>query len=169
MEAKDCSGTTHLGPGEGRAVRMPGAQLLTRKVSSEQTGGAYSLFEAAVRPGGGPAPHIQHEEDECFYVLEGVFEFLIEDVKIEAGPGSLLYVPKGNLHAFENVGETTGKLMMSQTPGGLHERFIEELGEETREPKPGEAGSPTVFPSTGFERLAAIGAECGVEVVWPTR
>jgi mannose-6-phosphate isomerase-like protein (cupin superfamily) len=166
MEAKDRSDAAYVGPGEGRAMWMPGAQLLTRKVSSEQTGGAYSLFEAAVRPGGGSDPHIQHEEDECFYVLEGVFEFFIEGVRIEVGPGSLIYIPMGTLHAFENVGEATGKLLMSQTPGGLHERFIEEIGEEAQEPNPGKAATPAATPSSDFERLAEIGVEYGVEAMW---
>ncbi len=46
-------------------------ELVTRKVSSKQTGRAYSLFETTVQPQGGPPPHIQHQEDEFFYVLEG--------------------------------------------------------------------------------------------------
>ena len=44
METNKLS-TTHSGPGEGQTVPMPGAQLFTRKVGGEQTGGAYSLFE----------------------------------------------------------------------------------------------------------------------------
>jgi mannose-6-phosphate isomerase-like protein (cupin superfamily) len=164
MEAQDRGDAAHLGPGEGLAVRMPGAQLLTRKVGGARTGGAFSLFEVAVRPGGGQAPHIQHEEDECFYVLEGRFAFLIERDKTEAVPGSLLYVPKGTLHAFENVGGGTGKLLMSQTPGGLHERFVEETGE----PVSGfaVAGSdPSAGGPPRNERFAAKAAEYGIETV----
>src|SRR3712207_8115415 len=118
MEAKD-RGAVHLGPGEGLAVRMPGAQLLTRKAGGARTGGAFSLFEVAVQPGGGPAPHIQHEEDECFYVLEGRFAFLIERARTEAGPGSLFLVPQGTPHCFENVGGATRQPPMRQTPGGV--------------------------------------------------
>jgi mannose-6-phosphate isomerase-like protein (cupin superfamily) len=44
---------------------------LTYKVPSQRTGGAYSLFEVATHPGAGPPPHVQHREDESFYVLEG--------------------------------------------------------------------------------------------------
>jgi mannose-6-phosphate isomerase-like protein (cupin superfamily) len=145
---------------------MPRARLITRKVSGEQTGGAYSLFEVLVAPGGGEAPHVQHREDECFYVLEGRFEFLHEDARIETGPGSLVYVPKGDMHAFENAGETTGKLLVSQTPGGAYEGFVEEVGE----PATGEgrlqaaAGSPN-----NAEKLAAVGAGYGVETVPPER
>lgn len=41
--------TAHLGLGEGRAVRMPGGCLITRRVGSEPTGGAYSFFEVEGR------------------------------------------------------------------------------------------------------------------------
>ena len=163
IEVRDLSSTVHVGPAEGQAVRMAGAQLITRKVSSEQTGGAYSLFEVAVEPNGGSQPHIQHREDECFYVLEGQFEFVIEGASIEVGPGSLIYVPKGNLHAFKNVGRATGRLLVNQTPGGLYERFIEEMGKLLATE---EAAFPTAEePPPEAERLSAIGAEYGVETV----
>jgi uncharacterized cupin superfamily protein len=29
-------------------------------------------------PGSGQPPHVQHRENEAFYVLEGDFEFLVE-------------------------------------------------------------------------------------------
>ena len=159
MEVRDPSTTSssavHVAPAEGRAVRMAGAQLVTLKVNSEQTGGAYSLFEVAVAPKGGSQPHVQHREDECFYVLEGRFEFLVEGAGIEAGPGSLVYVPKGNLHSFENVGETTGRMLVSQTPGGVYEGLVEEVGE----PATGEAVPPAMEDQPNAERLAEIGAE----------
>ena len=167
MELRDPSNTSsnavHIGLAEGRAVRMPGTTLVTLKVSSEQTGGAYSLFEVLVAPGGGEGPHVQHREDECFYVLKGRFEFVIEGSKVEAGPGSLIYVPKGNLHTFENVGETTGKMLVSQTPGGVCEGFVEEVGEPATE----ETGSPATEKPSNLERLAAVGAQYGVEIVAP--
>lgn len=165
MEARDFGGAVHLGRGEGLAVRMPGAQLLTLKVGGARTGGAYSLFEIAVWPGGWQAPHIQHEEDECFYVLEGVFAFLIERARTEAGPGSLLYVPKGTLHAFENVGGTTGKLLMSQTPGGLHERFVEETGAPVSGFVVAESDPSAEGSSGRTERLVAKAAQYGIETV----
>ena len=163
IEVREQSNTIYLGPREGQTVRMSGAQLLTCKVSGEQTGGAYSLFEAAVGPGGGPLPHIQHREDECFYVLEGRFEFVIEGARIEVGTGSLIYVSKGNLHAFENTGTTTGRLLVSQTPGGGYEGFVEQVGE----PATGEITPAAMESLKEAEKLAAVGAEYGVEIVSP--
>ena len=157
--------TVHLGPGEGRAVWMSGAEeaLVTHKVSAEQTGGAYSLFEVEVRPEGSEPPHIQHRDDECLYVLDGEFEFLDDDgstTKV-VGPGSVVYVPKGNLHRYRNTSEKTGRLLVVHTPGGSHELYLEEAGELAANRT---TSSATEGPSDA-ERIVAIGVEHGVEIV----
>ena len=128
-EEKVETGVTHVPPGEGRSLWVLG-ELVTYKTTSEQTGGAYSLFEVITQPGNGVLPHVQHREDESFYVLEGEYEFL-DDAggTTRAGAGSLIYVPRGNLHAHKNVGVKPARMLISQTPGGLHERFFEEIGE----------------------------------------
>jgi quercetin dioxygenase-like cupin family protein len=134
-------------------------ELVTRKVASEQTGGAYSIFEVVSQPQGGPPPHIQHREDECFYVLEGEYEFLVEGRTLRMPAGSLLYVPKGTLHAYRNVGEGTGRMLVNQTPGGLHERFFEDLGkpaEDTSTPGPEEPPNA--------QRIGAIATKYGIEI-----
>lgn len=155
--------TTYLRPGEGRAVWVLG-NLIIYKVTAEETGGAYSLFEGLVRPREGTPPHIQHREDECFCVLEGEFEFLTGEEVLRARSGSLLYVPRGTLHAFENVGERVGRVLISHTPGGLHERFFEEIGSEatSREEPPIADGPPD------FAAIAATAARYGIEMPPPS-
>ena len=153
METKN-AGTVRVGVGEGRALRMPGSVSVTRKVGSGRTGGAYSLFEVEVAPGGGEAPHVQHREDECIRVIEGRFEYLGEDGRFEIGAGDLVYVPRGDLHAYTNVGATTGRLLVLHTPGGGHERFLDEVGDE--------AASESIMPDP--ERLAGVAAGYGIEI-----
>jgi len=152
--------STHLPPGaDSRTLWLLG-EMVAYKITSDQTGGAYSLFEVKTPPGSGAPPHVQHREDEAFYVLEGEYEFLIEGRTINAGPGSLIYVPKGNLHAHTNFGEGMARMLLSQTPGGLHERFFEEIGEETKD----------ISKSVGSEDppdregIAEIAAEYGIEM-----
>jgi quercetin dioxygenase-like cupin family protein len=157
LEEKDHS-TTQVGPREGRLLWVLG-ELVTRKVANEQTGGAYSLFEVVTQPQVGPPPHIQHREDECFYVLEGEYEFLVEGRTLRMPAGSLLYVPKGNLHAHKNVGEGTGRMLVSQTPGGLHERFFEELGEPAKDTL-----SPVSEEPPNVQRIGTIAAKYGIEI-----
>jgi mannose-6-phosphate isomerase-like protein (cupin superfamily) len=159
-EEKMEKGVAHVPPGEGSKSLWVLGELVTYKVASEQTGGAYSLFEVLSQPQGGPLPHIQHREDECFYVLEGEFEFLNNGCVFGMGPGSLVYVPRGNLHAYKNVGNEPGKMLVSQTPGGLHERFLEKLGE----PVTDSATPPVPEGPPELGRLVALAVKYGIEI-----
>jgi mannose-6-phosphate isomerase-like protein (cupin superfamily) len=154
---------SHVAPGRGGKSLRAFGELVMCKITSYQTGGAYSLFEVASQPGGGPPPHVQHREDEAFYVLEGEYEFLDEGRTVNVGAGSLIYVPKGNLHAHKNVGEEPARMLVSQTPGGLHERFFEEIGKEATD----KATPPVPDDPPDMERIAKIAAEYGIEMPSP--
>ncbi len=157
METRD-PGTDRALPARGLPVSMPVARLVTTRVAAERTGWAYSLFEVEVGAGGGERPHIQHREDEYLYVLEGRFDFVVEGVETEAGPGAHLYVSKGALHAYENAGDAAGRLIVVHTPGGPQERFVEAAGEP--------ADEPVLHPSsrTSPEGFALLAAEHGIEI-----
>jgi mannose-6-phosphate isomerase-like protein (cupin superfamily) len=155
-------GVTHIPPGGGRSLWVLG-ELVTYKTTSEQTGGAYSLFEVSTQPGIGPPPHVQHREEESFYVLEGVYEFVVESHSLRAGAGSLLYVPKGTLHAYKNVGEGLARMLMSQTPGGLCEHFFEEVGN----PVDNEALPLVVGDQPDVKKIVTIGIRYGIEIPSP--
>jgi mannose-6-phosphate isomerase-like protein (cupin superfamily) len=47
--------------------------------------------------------HVHHEDDEAWYVLEGVLRFRIGEEICEAGPGSAVLAPKGTPHAYGNA------------------------------------------------------------------
>jgi quercetin dioxygenase-like cupin family protein len=163
VEAKDQEAgeyVAYLPPGEGGKSLWVLGELVTYKITSYQTGGAYSLFEVETPPGSGVPPHVQHREDEAFCVLEGEYEFLLEGCTIDAGTRSLIYVPKGNLHAHINVGEGIGRMLVCQTPGGLHERFFEEIGEKTKD----RSTAPVSEDPPDMERIAKIAAEYGIEI-----
>jgi len=130
---------------------MPGGRLVTTRVAAERTGWAYSLFEVGVEAGGAEGPHIQHREDEWLYVLDGRFGLAVEGVASEAGPGTHLYVPRGALHAYENVGDGTGRLLVVHTPGGSQESFL------------AAAGGPR-GPGRDPEGFAVLAAEHGIEI-----
>ena len=155
-------GVAHVPPGEGTRSLWVLGELVTYKVPSRQTGGAYALFEVTTRPGSGPPPHVNHREDEAFYVLEGDYEFLTGGETMRAGAGSLIYVPKGTLHTHKNVGEGVGKLLLSQTPGGLYEIFFEKAGRLADS----EDGGPSDFEEQSDikGRVAEVAAEHGIEI-----
>jgi mannose-6-phosphate isomerase-like protein (cupin superfamily) len=161
-EEKMEKGVSQVPPGEGGKPLWVFGELVTYKITSDQTGGAYSLFEVASQPGeGGQPPHVQHREDEAFYVLEGEYEFVVEGRTMRVGAGSLIYVPRGNLHAHKNTGEVLGRLLVSQTPGGLHERFFERIGQ----PVAGESWPPVSEDPQDMRRIRAIAAEYGIKIL----
>jgi len=96
--------------------------LLHWHVLSAETGGAFALGEALVRPGGEPPLHVHAREDETFYVLEGEVTFQRGHERIEAGTGDAVFMPRGVQHGFA-VQTDTARLLQAFTPGGLEEAF----------------------------------------------
>jgi hypothetical protein len=83
---------------------------------------------------------------------------------VVASAGSLVYVPRGNLHTYKNVGSEPGRMLVSQTPGGLHERFFEELGEEAQRL----TAPPALEGQPDIRRIAMAAAKYGIEISPPT-
>ncbi len=150
-------------PDGGRSIWLLG-MLVTFKAVSEETGGEYSLYELTVPPQLGALPHIHHAENEAFYVLDGEVEFLKGERTVRAGVGEFVFIPKGVVHGFKNVGQEPARCLGIVTPGGLAEKLLTGLGEpakaETLPPLP--EGPPDV------ERIAAIVSKYDTEMVLPS-
>ncbi len=135
-----------LGPGEGRPV--PGREEVVLKATGAETGGAVAVLEATTAPGDGPAPHVHHDNDELFYVLEGRMRFRVGDRTVEAGAGAFLFVPRGTVHAARNVGAGPVRLLTAFVPAGP-ERAMEAFAQaspEERDRLARESGSEFVAP-----------------------
>ena len=138
-------------------------ELVTYKVTGEQTGGACSLFEVSSPPGGGPPPHVQHRGDESIYVLEGEFEFLLEDNMTRLEAGSLVFVPRGSLHTHKNVGDGPARMLVGHTPGRAHEQYFEEIGS----PADDRPSTPPAGVRPSMQEIVAIAAGHGIEILPP--
>ena len=97
-------------PDGGDSVWLVGDRI-TVKLTSEETGGVYSVAEEISPPQGGPPPHTHSQVEETLYVLEGEVEFLLGEDTIPAGAGSCVYVPRGALHTFKNVGTSPSRVL----------------------------------------------------------
>jgi quercetin dioxygenase-like cupin family protein len=151
-------GFAHIPPGGGRSLWVFG-ELVTYKTTGRQTGGAYSLFEVASQPGTGPPPHVQHREEEAFWVLEGEYEFLIEGRTLTASAGALVSVPKGTLHTHKNLGGDASRMLVTHTPGGLSEKFFEEMGLFLTAP----SSVPPAPTPEELQRMLELGRKYGIE------
>lgn len=94
----------------------------------EQTGGSLGLFRQTIAPKSGPPVHVHQDEDEFFYVVSGEFKVKVGDRVTTAPAQSVLFIPRGTAHAFENVGTEPGVLLVGVTPGGFEKMFAERQG-----------------------------------------
>ena len=111
--------------GEGRAVRIPGAEL-TIKVSSRDTNGAFAVFEGHTPPLEGPPLHRHKYQDEWWYIVKGEYRFEVDGEEIYASAGSVVFAPRGSSHTFQNIGTETGWTITTSVPGGI-DLFFEAL------------------------------------------
>ena len=95
------------------------------RASAETTGGAFTLFEE-VPPLADTPLHVHENEDELFHVLEGEHVFRVGDRDFPAGPGGLVFAPRGVPHAQRRVVPTEGRLLVLTSPAEL-EGFFREL------------------------------------------
>jgi len=110
----------------GEAIWFLG-QLFVLKAANEDTGGAFALSEVLCAQGPAAPLHVQPNEDETFYVLEGDLTVHIDGEEITASVGSTVFIPRGTPHAFR-VDSETARLLVLNTPAG-HERFFRAVGE----------------------------------------
>jgi mannose-6-phosphate isomerase-like protein (cupin superfamily) len=116
-----------------RAPRFSGAQgreadITEILATSEQTGGPLGLFRQTIAPKSGPPLHIHRANDEFFYIVSGEFKFKLGDRIVSAPARSIVFVPRGTAHTFENLGMEPGVLLVGVTPGGLEKMFAERQG-----------------------------------------
>jgi mannose-6-phosphate isomerase-like protein (cupin superfamily) len=91
-------------------------------IDGEDTNGAFSLWEGMQKPGSEPPLHVHHASDETFFVLDGRMRFLIGDRIYDAGPGDVVFAPRGIPHAFRIKSPVVRSITLS-TPSGFEEWF----------------------------------------------
>jgi quercetin dioxygenase-like cupin family protein len=127
-----------LGPGEGEVVHLfaLGVRFM---IDGAATGGAFSLVEHPLPPRALGAPvHTHRNEDEYSYVLEGRVGVQLGEDVLEAGPGELVFKPRGVAHAFWNAGDEPARLLELISPAGF-ENYFRELAPLLSTSEPDEA------------------------------
>lgn len=114
-----------VGAGDGERIEFSGAEFVVR-ATGETTGGAFSIIEE-IDPLDTPR-HMHSNEDELWYILEGEHIFQIGDDEVTAGPGDIVFAPRGVPHSQRRVTPRTGRFLEFYTPAGF-EGFFRELAE----------------------------------------
>ena len=121
------SGPRIVGPADGEFVDL-GSLGIRFMVWGEESGGGFSLVEHPIPPRSLAAPLHRHtREDEYSYVLEGRMGAQLGDEIVLAGPGDLVFKPRGQWHTFWNPGDEPCRILEIISPAGF-ERYFDELG-----------------------------------------
>jgi quercetin dioxygenase-like cupin family protein len=124
-----------LAPGEGLRLQSGPGRDLVFKVTGEDTGGAFDYFVVEVAPRSGPPLHVHRVQEEAIHVLKGRYRIRIGDDTFTCEEGAFAFMPSGLPHAFLNLTDEPGEIVVVYTPGG-GQHFYEELGPLTRNGMP---------------------------------
>lgn len=134
--------------------------LMTTKATMAETLGAYSLSEYVVTEACNPPMHIQVDEEEAFYILDGEVEFEVAGEVVVATPGTFALVGRGVTHRYSVLTPTARMLVIcSGKPTDNLELFFTAMGEPAAERV---LPTPTAPDTT---RLAALCRQTGIELV----
>jgi uncharacterized cupin superfamily protein len=129
---------------EGRATWFFNA-LMTTKAAMSETAGAYNLSEHIVTAASNPPMHVQMDEDEAFYILEGEIEFEVDGQVALATPGTFAFVARGAAHTFRVLTDTARMLVIcSGKPADNLEDFFLGMGSPATERELPSPGAPDV-------------------------
>jgi len=142
-----------LGPDDGVSVANPVGGSITFKVRGHETHGALLALETVAASEEGPPLHTHTDEDEFLYVLDGRFQFRLEDEVREAPAGTCMYIRRGVPHTWRNVSDGPARMLAVFTPAGM-EAFFERFAAHA-----GTAEAPAAFRT--------IGEAAGMTVVGP--
>jgi quercetin dioxygenase-like cupin family protein len=147
----------HLATGAGQTFHLLG-EILTLKAAADDTGGAYALFETRVPPRQAVPRRRQDLEDVAFFVLTGLYELWIADRTLLLEAGAFAFVPRRTAYGYRNAGSGTGRMLMLVSPGGIHERFLAEVGVPRADGSPPDMGKAlAAAPKYGIEFLPSPG------------
>jgi quercetin dioxygenase-like cupin family protein len=114
--------------GEGEIFAMEPGSLVRFKILSRDTDGLLEMYERELPPRTiGADPHLHRTTTETFYVVSGHPSILCGSARRQYAPGSIVVVPPGTVHAYDNTTDAPVKVLICFTPGLGHEEFFREL------------------------------------------
>jgi mannose-6-phosphate isomerase-like protein (cupin superfamily) len=95
----------------------------TEKITAEESGGW--AFAVETCPVGFETPlHIHHTEDGAFFLLEGSLDMEVGDLRVQAVPGTFVFMPRDVPHAFKVTSADPARYVNVQGPTGDFQKLI---------------------------------------------
>src|SRR5947209_7282478 len=99
-------------------------------VEAADSNGSASVFECHVPANSRmPVPHSHDGFEETIYGLEGTTTWTIGDEPVDLGPGEAVCVQRGQIHGFQNRGDTDATFLAIATPALFGPGYFREIAE----------------------------------------
>ena len=113
--------------GEGRTVPMPTGSV-TFTATTADTGGRFELYELTLEPDQRPLRrHVHQQMEEMIIVAAGELDAVVGERQMRLQPGSTLFIPRGQPHAWGNRGRTPATVLLHFSPSGQREQYFERM------------------------------------------
>jgi len=94
-------------------------------LTSQQTGGQFSMIEVVIPAKSDGEFHIHQKEDESMYLLDGELEMTIGDDVFTLKAGESYFAPPNIKHRLRNVSDKPARGVTLTTPGGSDELIVQ--------------------------------------------
>ncbi len=137
-------------PGAITSNPVSGEEIIWEQ-TSEQTGGARTVFTMRVQPGGGVRQrHIHPRSLERFTVIRGTIVVELDGTEYVRRAGDSIVGPAGLAHAWWNGAEEELEATVEITPSGRFEEYLELGFRWAREGRMDRAGRPGLLRGAAF-------------------
>src|SRR5215213_5246071 len=111
----------------GQTIENPisGEKITFIQTSADTDGELLEIELELTADGAVPGAHVHPEQEERFEVVEGTMAFRMGLKRIVAGPGEVVTVPAGKVHAFKNAGDETARVRVQVRPALAMEQLFE--------------------------------------------
>jgi mannose-6-phosphate isomerase-like protein (cupin superfamily) len=105
-----------VGPGDGEVITLGKTRMRVLE-DGAHTGRRLGLAESVLAPNTpGPPQHRHAQHDEGFYIISGMVRFTVGRETYDAVAGTLVMVPPGAPHTFENPTDEPALMISTFTP-----------------------------------------------------
>jgi len=112
----------------GEEIRV-GELAIRFLVEGEQSRGSVAVFEFDVPTGSKVAAAHSHDGyEETIYGVEGVLTWTVEGHATDVAAGEALWIARGAVHQFANLGDVDARALAIVTPGILGPDYFREVG-----------------------------------------
>ena len=114
--------------------KITGRTYPARRRTQNLAGGAspiqasnFSMGHVTLEPNGGQVPWHNQQQEEIYFIVEGVAEMCLDSERSILQTGQAVYIPSGVFHQLTNIGESSCRMIYCYGPAGDVSHWRQEL------------------------------------------